>query len=96
MKDALKNSARCINYRLNLAKSNQKASIQKILEDLNHCRDSINLNSYSNSNSNEKKIENVDFEMQNVDIAQSTQNAQNLHNENTTHDMKKMKSFNIE
>ena len=77
-----------------LAKSNQKASIRKILEDLNYYRDSMNLN--SNSNSNEKKIENVDLEMQNADIAQSTQNAQNLHNENTMHDMKKMKSLNIE
>ena len=56
----------------------------------------MNLNSNSNSNLNEKKIENVDLKMQNADVAQSTQNAQNLHNENTTHDMKKIKSFNIE
>ena len=96
MKNALKNNVKRINYTLNLAKSNQKALIRKILKDLNHCRDIINFNSNSNSNLNEKKIENVDFEMQNTDVVQSTQNAQNLHNENTTHDMKKMKSFNIE
>ena len=64
-----------------------------ILKDLNHCRDSMNLNSNSNSNLNEKKIENVNLEMQNADVAQST--AQNLHNENTTHDIEKMKLFNI-
>ena len=94
----MKNSARCINYALNLAKSNRKVSIRKILEDLNHCRNSINLNSNSNwnSNSNENKIENVDLEMQNADFVQSTQNAQNPHNENTTYNIKKMKSFNIE
>ena len=34
--------------------------------------------------------------MQDVDIAQSTQNAQNLHNENTTYNMEKMKTCNIE
>ena len=90
MKDALENSAGCINYALNLAKSNQKASIRKILKDLNHCRNFMNLSSKSS------EIENVDLEMQNADCAQSTQNAQNLHNENTTHDMKKIKSFNLE
>ena len=47
-----------------------------------------------NLNSNSNVIENADLEMQNADFAQSTQNAQNLHNENTTHDMKK--SSNIE
>ena len=58
------------------------------MKDLNYCRNFINLNSNSN------KIENVDLEMQNADFAQSTQNTQNLHNENTTHDMRE--SSNIE
>ena len=39
--------------------------------------------------SKRKKIENVNLEMHTLDVAQSTQNAQNLHNENTTHDIKK-------
>ena len=47
-----------------------------------------------NLNSNSNEIEIVDLEMQNTDFAQITQNAQNLHNENTTHDMRK--SSNIE
>ena len=70
MKNALENSAKCINYALNLANANQKASIQKILEELNQCRNSMNLNS------NENQIENSDQEMQNADKAQSTQNSQ--------------------
>ena len=49
-----------------------------------------------NLSSNSNEIENVDFKMQNADFAQSMQNTRNLHNENTTHDIKKMKSFNIE
>ena len=93
MEDALENSARCIDCALNLAKSGQKASIRKILEDLNHCRDSINLNSNSKSNSNEKEIENVDLEIQNADMTQSTQNAQNRNNENTTYDMEKLSNI---
>ena len=90
MKDALKNNVKCINYALNLGKSIQKASIRKFLKDLNYCRNFINLSLNLN------EIENVDIEMQNADFAQSMQNVQNLHNENTMHDMKKMKSFNIE
>ena len=89
MKDALKNSVKCINYTLNLAKSNQKASIRKILKDLNHCRNFMNLNSNSN------EIDNADLEIQNADFAQSTQNAQNLHNENTTHNMKKLSNIEV-
>ena len=89
MKNTLKNSARYINYALNLAKSNQKASIGKILKDLNHCR------SFMNLNSNLNKIENADLEMQNADFAQSTQNIQNLHNEITTHDMKQLSNIEV-
>ena len=64
--------------------------IRKFLEVLNHCKNFINLN----SNLNENKIENVDLEMKNIDFAQSAQNAQNLHNENATHVVKK--SSNVE
>ena len=86
MENALENSAKCINYALNLANANQKASIQKILEELNQCRNSMNLNS------NENQIENSDQEMQNADKAQSTQNSQK---ENDTSKCEK-KSFSIE
>ena len=75
MKNALKNSAKCINYALNLANANQKVSIRKILEELNHCRNFMNLN--SNSNSNDDCIENADQKMQNADKTQSAQNSQN-------------------
>ena len=90
MKDALENSAKCINYALNLANANQKVSIRKILKELNHCRNFINSN--SNSNIIEDRIENADQKIQNAD---KTQTAQNSQNENNTSKCEK-KSFNLE
>ena len=57
-----------MNYALNLANADQKASIRKILKELNQCRNFMNLNSI------EIQIENTDQEMQNADETQSTQN----------------------
>ena len=68
LKDALENSAKCINYALNLANANQKVSIRKILKELNQCKNFMNLNS------NEIQIENTDQKMQNADETQSAQN----------------------
>ena len=92
MKDALENSAKCINYALNFANSSQKALIQKILKQLNQCRNSTNLN----SNSNHEQQQDVDVEMQNANVAQSAQKAQKLHNEIATHNIEKVNSQNIE
>ena len=89
MEDALENSAKCINYALNLANANQKVSIRKILEELNQCRNFMNLNS------NEIQIENTDQEMQNADETQSAQNTQNSQKENDTSKCEK-KSSSIE
>ena len=92
VEEALENSAKCINYALNLANENQKALIRKILDDLNQCRHFMNLN----LNSNKNQIENADHEMQNADIVQSAQNAQNQHNEIEASRVEKEKSSNIE
>ena len=48
-----------------------------------------------NFNSNSNEIEIVDLEMQNADVTQSTQNAQNVHNENTMHDMRKLSNIEV-
>ena len=56
-----------------IANENQKTSIRKIMNDLNQCRHFINLD----LNLNKNQIENADHEMQNADIVQSAQNAQN-------------------
>ena len=49
-----------------------------------------------NLNSNKNQIENADHEMQNADIVQSAQNAQNQHNEIEASRVEKEKSSNIE
>ena len=90
MKNALENSAKCINYALNLANANQKVSIRKILEELNQCKNSINLN--SNANSNEDQNENVDQKIQNANKTQSVQNSQNENDRRKS----EIKSSNIE